>query len=113
MRDESLAACGGSHADEVNCASKELGGVEAKLQASYGKMRADAEKMDKAMKEAGSLAFGNSEEALIKSQKAFESYMQSECERRVENMQGGTAGAGVEISCRKQLISERMKALTQ
>ncbi len=100
-----------SHADATNCAFQELERLEKKLEKIYNTKIIDARKSDSNMRKAGSEAYIYAEEALTTSQKNFKLYMESECDREVTYMLGGSYGGDIKISCEINFIRERIKLL--
>lgn len=99
-----------SHVDAVDCAHKVLEERKKQLEQVYSEVLKKGKTLDEEMKAMGS-ALSNIEKPTTQSQKDFEQYMESECERQVSLVMGGTAGADIAISCRINLMNERLNYL--
>ncbi len=101
----------GSHADIVHCEIDYLEKAEKELNDLYSKKVEEAKASDMKMKKMGSEAYVFTEKSVIESQEKFTEYMDSECNRQVSYMMGGSAGADIEVICKINLINERINLL--
>ena len=104
---------GGDHVSKVMCEETSLNMLKKKMKEIYDTRIKEAQKSDREMKEEGSLAFVDTEQSVVKSQKAFDAYMKEECDRQVAYVMGGSFGADTDIGCKINLISERIAVLNK
>ncbi len=100
----------GSHVAIVECEFKVLENVKQQMQTMYDAKIKSAHNSDEEMEKMGSSITGL-EASLIQSQKAFEAYKESECQRKQDYVMGGTFGADATIGCEIDLIDQRIKQL--
>ncbi|MEJ0010424.1 MAG: lysozyme inhibitor LprI family protein [Alphaproteobacteria bacterium] len=102
-----------SHIAIGACEGRILKSLQSDMRQLYAKRKQEARKLDTASKRAGSnLMFMDAEKGTEQSQKDFETYMASECDRQVRSYSGGgSVGSDIWTACEIDLISQRIATL--
>lgn len=103
---------GGSHVAIVDCEAKERDRLKAEMMRRYDHIKNEARQADDDMEAIGSKVGRYQEEGVIDSQKAFDRYLEDECQRMMNIAGGGTAGADYHLGCEIDLIMQRMERLS-
>jgi uncharacterized protein YecT (DUF1311 family) len=97
--------------EALSCKGHEADKLKKEMARLFRIKRDTARQNDKTYMEAGSMAFADSEKRLLKSQKLFEQYLATECERRNIAIACGAASCDQVASCEIDLVSDRIKVL--
>ena len=102
---------GGAHVAIVNCEAQERDRLKAEMMRRYDHVKSAARQVDDEMEAIGSKVGRYQEKGVIDSQKAFNRYLENECQRMMNKAGGGTGGADLHTGCEIDLITQRTERL--